>query len=73
MTDKLTYGMILAAKLGDPRAITTILQHYEKQINRAARQSVDPDVAQQIQDALIFAILFDFDPTRLPEGETLEQ
>lgn len=72
MTDNLTYGTILAAKLGDPQAITAMLKHYEKQINRAARQSVDPDAVQQITDALIFAILFDFDPTRLPKGETLE-
>lgn len=52
MTDKLTYGMILAAKLGDPQAIAAVLKHYERQIKREALRCVSADATQLIKDAL---------------------
>ena len=83
MTNNLTYRTILAAKLGNPEAIRDILAHYKTQINRMSRRTyyddLDhphqvsvPEVADEIREALIFGIIFDFDPSKLPEGETLE-
>lgn len=77
------YEVIVAAKQGDVEAMTRILRHYDRRISYYSRcplfdeygnryEMVDPEIKSRIQAKLIHQIIFDFDPTKLPEGETLE-
>ncbi len=77
------YVVIIAAKKGDPDAMRQILQHYDTYINACARRRfydeygnpytfVDEDIKNRIQAKLMFQIIYDFDPYKLPDGETLE-
>ena len=78
------YAMILAAKNGDPDAMNTILSHYNDLIDYHARRTVydefgnphtavDPEIKHRIQAKIISKVFYEFDPCRLPKGETLEK
>lgn len=82
-TEKLIpYAVIVAAKGGNPDAMCQILRHYDLYINACSRRVlfdeygnqytlVDEDIKNRIQAKLMYQIIYDFDPTRLPEGEVL--
>lgn len=78
------YEVIIAAKMGDPAAMRQILQHYDRYINACSRRRlydeygnsytfVDKDIKGRIQAKLMYQIIYDFDPYKLPDGETLEE
>lgn len=82
MTDLIPYHVILAAKNGDSEAIEMILSHYDslitKHATRAAHDTfgnsynvVDRDMKMRIAADLVYQIIYNFDPTQLPPGETL--
>jgi hypothetical protein len=77
------YRVIVAAKSGDPDAMNEILAHYNNVIEYHSRRTmydefgnphtvIDPEIKDRIQAKIIDKIIYDFDPQRLPEGETLE-
>lgn len=77
------YAVILAATKGDPDAMMEILSHYDGLIEFYSRRTlydefgnshtaVDVDIKQRIQARIIEKIIYEFDPYRLPPGETLE-
>lgn len=79
----LPYTVIIAAKNGDPEAMEKVLTHYDKLIDYHSRRTVydeygnphtavDPEIKHRIQAKIINKIIYEFDPCRLPEGETLE-
>ena len=81
--ERISYETILAAKRGSPEAMETILAHFDRYINANAFHpqiegfpesggGLNQEIKAQIQEKLIYQILFHFDPTKLPEGETLE-
>lgn len=74
------YEVIVAAKSGDPVAMCQILRHYESYINACSRRVlfdeygnqytlVDEDIKNRIQAKLMYQIIYDFDPARLPDRE----
>ena len=76
---KITYPVILAAKLGDPDAMQDILCHYEKYINHHSCRSlydsygnsrtfVDEEIKSRIQAKLMHQIIAHFDPKKPPRG-----
>ena len=78
------YPVIVAAKKGDPDAMNTILAHNAGRIKSYSRRIqldkygnprsvIDPDIRDRIVIKLIERIIYDFDPYRLPDGETLEE
>lgn len=85
MKDKnVSYAIIVAAKKGVPEAIEAILKHNAARIDRFSRRIrfdeygnpsciVDPEIRDRIVTKLIDGIIYDFDPYRLPDGETLEE
>ena len=79
----INYGTILAAKNEDPEAMDTILNFFDRYINyRSRREYVDEqghssmmvnqDIRDRIQRKIINVLIYKYDPTKLPEGETLE-
>lgn len=83
MIELIPYHIILAAKDGDSIAMETILNHYNPLIVKYATRRthdeygnsytiVDEDMRARIIAELIFQIIYNFDPTRLPHGEVLE-
>lgn len=77
------YPVIVAAKNGDPEAMQKILTHYNRVIDFHSRRTicdehgtphakVDPEIKHRIQAKIISSIIYDFDPYRLPIGESLE-
>lgn len=77
------YGVIIAAKGGDSEAMSQVLRHYAAYIARCSQrplydeygnryQVVDGEIRNRIQAKLMYQIIYDFDPFRLPEGERLE-
>lgn len=77
------YETILAAKNEDPEAMDAVLNFFDRYINyRSRREYVDEqgrssmkvnqDVRDRIQRKIIYALIYKYDPTKLPEGETLE-
>lgn len=80
---RISYGVILFAKGGDPEAMNMILQHFDRYIEQNAYHpriegypnsggGVDEEIKARIQEKLMHQIIYDFDPTKLPEGEVLE-
>lgn len=78
------YPVILAAKKGNPEAMNRILTHNAHRIISYSRriqlnqygnlQSViDTEIVDRIVAKIIERIIYDFDPYRLPDGETLEE
>ncbi len=78
------YTVILAAKQGDPDAMRQILQHYDRYINFCSQRIlsdengnqfllVDDEIKSRIQAKLMYQIIYDFDPYKLPDGEALEK
>lgn len=78
------YAVILSAKSGDPTAMNMILTHYEGLINFHSQRTlfdqygnsctvVDTDIKERICAKIIDRIIYDFDPQRLPNGETLDE
>ena len=81
--NKVDYGTILAAKNGDQEAMDTILSYFSRYIKYySLRECVDSrgnihlavnqDIYDRIQRKIICILVERFDPTKLPEGETLE-
>ena len=77
---RVPYHTILAAKNGDPEAMDAVLRHFDRLINYHAQCTdgqthtvVDVEVKERIQERLMLAIVYSYDPTRLPDGETLEE
>lgn len=77
------YAVIIAAKNGDPEAMQEILTHYNRVVDFHSRRTiydecenphtkVDPEIKHRIQAKIISSIIYDFDPYRLPKGESLE-
>lgn len=71
------YGVIVAAKGGDGEAMSQISRHYEPYIIRCSLrtfydeygnqyQVVDEGIKNRIQAKLMYQIIYDFDPFRLP-------
>lgn len=84
MRKLIPYQIITAAKDGDGDAIAYILRHYDDYINFYSRREgtskhgerrldVNEDVRQYVITKLIIAIVRNFDDTRLPYGENLEE
>lgn len=78
------YSVIIAAKKGDPEAMNRILAYNAHRIISHSRriqldeygnlQSViDTEILDRIVEKIIERIIFDFDPYRLPNGETIEK
>lgn len=74
------YEVIIAAKNGDSEAMGQILRHYEPYIIRCSQrtlydeygnqyQVVDEEIKSRIQARLMYQIIYDFDPARLPDRE----
>lgn len=81
---KIPYKTILAAKQGNPEAAEAILRYFDGYIEANSYHpciegfpgsggGLNVDIKAHIQDRLIRQILYDFDPTRLPPGEVLEE
>lgn len=80
--DKLIpYEVIVAAKGGDSEAMRQILRHYEPYITRCSQrtfydeygnqyQMVDEEIKNRIQAKLMYQLIYDFDPFKLPAKET---
>ena len=77
------YATIVAAKQGDPDAMNTVLQHFDRYITSYSRRTytdehgtqstfIDEDIKSRIRLKLMMAIISDFDIDSLPPGETLE-
>lgn len=82
--ERVPYATILAAKNGDANAMVSIIQHYRSYIAHFSRRTfyddygnsfefVDDEIRQRIEAKLMFSIIYKFDPTKLPEGETITQ
>ena len=80
----ISYSVILAAKKGVPEAMRAILTHNAGRIRSYSRRIqldkygnprsvIDTEIRDRIVAKLIDRIIYDFDPYRLPEGETLEE
>lgn len=78
------YNTIQAATAGDSEAMETVLRHYDRYISACSRRSfydeygnryefVDQEIKGRVQTKLMWQIVNDFDCTRLPPGETLEE
>lgn len=84
MNDNLVpYSVIVAAKNGDIDAMNKILTHNSGRIESFSyrinldkygnpRSVIDHEIRDRITAKLIDRIIYDFDPYRLPDGETLE-
>lgn len=81
MKDKklIPYEIIVAAKDGDSEAMSQILRHYEPYIIRCSQrtlydeygnqyQVVDEEIKNRIQAKLMYQLIYDFDPCKLPTG-----
>lgn len=77
------YDVLLDAKQGDTAAMEQILKYYENYINACCRRrffdeygneyyGIDTEMRDRIKIKLITNIICDFDLTRLPAGEILE-
>ena len=77
------YPVIIAAKGGDADAMNEILAHNSGRIDSFSRRIcldgygnprsvIDTEIRDRIVAKLIDRIIYDFDPYRLPDGETLE-
>ncbi len=71
------YETILAAKSGDAEAMEKILNHYAPYIIACSKRTmydeygnkyevVDDEIRQRIEAKLMYGIIFDFDPYKLP-------
>lgn len=81
-SDKLIpYEVIVAAKGGDGEAMNQILHHYEPYIIRCSRRTfydeygnryhvVDEGIKNRIFAKLMYQLIYDFDPFKLPAGES---
>lgn len=69
---KIDYDTILACKQGDSDALNRVLMHYDKLITMAASKTViddqgnkvvavDPDIKQNIQQALMLQVFLKYD------------
>lgn len=78
------YAVILAAKGGDAIAMEHILTHYDRLITYYSRRAfydeygnrytvVDNEIKERIQAKLMYQIVFNFDPTRMPEKKERAQ
>lgn len=78
------YSVIVAAKNGDQEAVNRIIAHYDNYIDSQStrimfdergnpRSVIDPKIKQRIQAKIIDCIIFDFDPSRLPDGKKIEE
>lgn len=83
MSNLIPYHTILAAKAGDTEAMDAILKHYEPFITQLATRSatdkygnsyevVDSYMKDRIEADLKYQIIYNFDPMKLPPGETIE-
>lgn len=83
MNEQISYQTIIAAKQGDEDALKTIVRHYKPFIASMSKRTfydrygnayslIDNSICQQIMQKLMMEIIYHFDPTKLPEGETLE-
>ena len=77
------YETIVAAHNQDQEAMDAVLAFFDRYINfRSLRECVDDhgnkymmvnqDVRDRIQQKIIYALIYKYDPTKLPESETLE-
>lgn len=77
----ISYKVIVAAKAGDSDAMRQILRHYEPYIIRCSQrtffdeygnqyQVVDEEIKNRIQAKLMYQLIYDFDPFKLPFKET---
>lgn len=84
MGDLVPYHVILAAKAGDSEALEIVIKHYDPLITKYATRSardeygntyevVDNDMKMRIVADLVYQIIYTFDPSKLPLGETLEK
>ncbi len=71
------FEVIVAAKGGDGEAMRQILRHYEPYIARCSRrtfydeygnqyQVVDDEIKNRIQAKLMYQLIYDFNPFKLP-------
>lgn len=78
------YSVIIAAKRGDADAMKEILTHNAGRIDSFSRRLqldeygnlrsvVDTEIRDRIIAKIIDRVIFDFDPYRLPDGETLKK
>ena len=83
MSNLIPYHIILAAKAGDAEAMDAILKHYEPFITQLSTRSaideygnsynvVDRYMKDRIENDLKYQIIYNFNPTKLPPGETIE-
>lgn len=83
MTDLIRYDTILDAKLGAEEAMDAVLRHYDPYIRSLSKRAVtdaqgvsrfvvDEEIVKLVRQTLMIRIVFAYDPTRLPEGETIE-
>lgn len=77
------YEVIVAAKSGGSEAMRQILRHYEPYIARCSQRTlydeygnqywvVDEEIKNRIQAKLMYQLIYDFDPFKLPAGESLK-
>lgn len=83
MRNLVSYQTILDAKAGDSDALAAIIKHYTPYIRKLCTRTfrdengyeetrVDDDMRQRIEARLMYQIVYKFDPSKLPPGETIE-
>lgn len=84
MASNIPYEIIVSAKEGDAESMAAILRHYAAYIANFSKRSfydeygnqyafVDETIRQRIEAKLMLQIIYKFDPSRLPYGETLQR
>ena len=83
MSNLVPYHIILAAKAGDSEAMDAIMKHLKPFIAQLSTRSaidefgntydvVDRYMKDRIESDLKYQIICNFDPMKLPPGETIE-
>lgn len=84
MPNPFPYQTVLAAKNGDNEALAAILRHYASYIASLSKRPfydeygnqyafVDEEIRHHIESRLMYQIVYKFNPSKLPNGETLQK
>lgn len=81
---KVPYSTILDAKAGDAEAMEAVLRFFEPSVCRWSRRScydsagnlcmeVNQDVRDRVRTKIMEVLIYEYDPYKLPEGESVEK
>ncbi len=82
MPKSITPEIVLAVSSGDNEALAVVAQHFHSYIAKLSTRPfydeygnrydfVDDEIRKHIESKLLFKIVYDFNPYRVPEGEEL--